>query len=67
MNPATQEHPVVGWEMMTRYRARIWIVAVVMILLPTAMLVVRWNEPGLGQMPFGWQMHTVCWGAEQCP
>jgi hypothetical protein len=32
------------------------------IVIPAVMLVARIDDPTRGQMPFGWQMHTACWG-----
>lgn len=38
------------------------------VFIPTILLIVRWMDPSLGQLPFGWQMHTSCWGQEHgCP
>ena len=34
------------------------------ILIPTVLLTVRHLDPGRGQLPFGWQMHTTCWGSD---
>lgn len=49
------------------YRAWVWAVVVLQVLVPAIMLVARWQDPSVGQVPFGWQMHTNCWGAETCP
>lgn len=43
-------------------RRRTLVVAVAIVLIPTVLLVVRWEDPSRGQIPFGWQMHTSCWG-----
>ncbi|MFA9431676.1 hypothetical protein [Egicoccus sp. AB-alg2] len=45
-------------------RRRVGVLIVLQILLPLAMLGLRWSDPTLDQLPFGWQMHTGCWGAE---
>lgn len=38
------------------------VVIAVQILIPTVMLVLRIDDPARHQLPFGWQMHTSCWG-----
>lgn len=43
---------------------RLRMLIVLMFVIPTLMLVLRWTDPSLGQLPFGWQMHTQCWGQE---
>jgi hypothetical protein len=39
-------------------------ILVLIVLIPTVMLVLRIQEPSRNQAPFGWQMHTTCWGIE---
>ena len=34
------------------------------ILIPAVLLGVRHLDPSRGQLPFGWQMHTTCWGSD---
>ena len=34
------------------------------ILIPAVLLTARHLDPGRGQLPFGWQMHTTCWGSD---
>lgn len=48
-------------------RRRTWVVALAIVLVPAALLVARWDDPSRGQIPFGWQMHTSCWGATDDP
>lgn len=55
------------FRVMKSYRIRVWIIIVLQISIPSVMLAVRWHDPSGNQMPFGWQMHTSCWGADQCP
>ena len=43
-------------------RRRTLVVALAVVLVPTLLLIVRWENPSRGQIPFGWQMHTSCWG-----
>lgn len=43
-------------------RRRTLVVALAIVLVPMVLLGVRWAAPSLGQIPFGWQMHTSCWG-----
>jgi hypothetical protein len=41
---------------------------VLQVLVPASLLAVRIADPSLGQLPFGWQMHTSCWEREPpCP
>jgi hypothetical protein len=48
-------------------RRRIVVLAVAQVVLPLLLLGLRWTDPGLDQLRFGWQMHTSCWGAvEPC-
>lgn len=44
-------------------RRRTLVVSLAIILVPLVLLIVRWEDPSRGQLPFGWQMHTSCWGA----
>lgn len=34
------------------------------VLIPAVLLVVRASDPSVGQLPFGWQMHTSSWGQD---
>lgn len=34
------------------------------VLVPTVALGLRVQDPARGQVPFGWQMHTTCWGSD---
>lgn len=43
-------------------RRRSLVVALAIVLVPTLLLILRWEDPSRGQIPFGWQMHTSCWG-----
>lgn len=43
-------------------RRRTLVVALAIVLVPTLLLILRWSDPSRGQIPFGWQMHTSCWG-----
>lgn len=44
----------------TPWRIRLLLLAIV--LVPTVLLALRWEDPSRGQIPFGWHMHTSCWG-----
>lgn len=46
---------------MCTIRRIVVVLIVVQILLPALMLAVRVSDPSVGQVPFGWQMHTSCW------
>lgn len=37
---------------------------VAQLAIPAVMLGVRHLDPTRGQIPFGWQMHTNCWGSD---
>ena len=41
--------------------------AAAIVVVPTVLLLVRWDDPSRGQIPFGWQMHSSCWGAVDDP
>jgi hypothetical protein len=45
-------------------RKRVWVLVAVQIAIPLVLLAMRWADPSAGQLRFGWQMHTVCWGRE---
>lgn len=45
-------------------RRLVWTLVVVQVLIPAVLLGVRIADPAAGQLPFGWQMHTACWGNE---
>ena len=47
-----------------RTRRLIMALVLLQIVVPAVMLGLRIGDPSLGQLPFGWQMHTSCWGAE---
>jgi hypothetical protein len=51
----------------TRLRPIVIVLIVLQILIPAVMLGLRIADPSRGQLPFGWQMHTLCWGAEDRP
>lgn len=51
--------PPGGW------RLRVKVLIAVQLLVPAILLGVRWADPSAGQQPFGWQMHTSCWGSEE--
>ena len=40
------------------------VLIVAQILIPAVLLGVRHLDPSRGQLPFGWQMHTTCWGTD---
>ena len=40
------------------------VLIVLQVALPSTLLVVRHLDPSIGQLPFGWQMHTTCWGSD---
>lgn len=44
-------------------RRRTWLVAIAIVIVPALLLILRWEDPSRGQIPFGWQMHTSCWGS----
>ena len=44
-------------------RRRTLVVALAIVLVPAVLLVLRWESPSRGPIPFGWQMHTSCWDA----
>ena len=46
-------------------RRRVWILIALQVLIPAILLGVRIAEPSVGQLPYGWQMHTRCWGADE--
>jgi hypothetical protein len=46
-------------------RRRVYVLIALQVMVPLVLLGLRWNDPGLNQLPFGWQMHTDCWGAEE--
>jgi hypothetical protein len=48
-------------------RRRVWVLISLQVLVPSVLLALRWSDPSLGPLPFGWQMHTNCWGAEADP
>jgi len=61
VSPDRPQRPFVGsseWRWLTR------VILVLLVLLPAVLLAARWQDPTRGQLPFGWQMHTTCWGAE---
>ncbi len=51
--------PVIG-----TLRPIVAILIALMVLTPALMLALRIADPTRGQAPFGWQMHTTCWGTE---
>ena len=46
-------------------RRRVWILIALQVLIPLVLMGVRIADPSLSQLPFGWQMHTDCWGLEE--
>jgi hypothetical protein len=40
------------------------LLVVAQIAVPAVLLVARHLDPDRGQLPFGWQMHTTCWGSD---
>jgi hypothetical protein len=40
------------------------LIIVAQVLIPTVLLAARHLDPTRGQLPFGWQMHTTCWGSD---
>jgi len=72
--PAADSMPGVGREgsragsTAGSYRLRVRLMVALLVLVPAVMLGIRIADPSLGQLPFGWQMHTSCWGADKgCP
>lgn len=51
-----------AWANLRAALRRTQILVLAIVLVPTALLLLRWEDPGRGQIPFGWQMHTSCWG-----
>lgn len=49
-----------------RRRRLVWILVALQILIPLMLLVARWQDPSIGVQPFGWQVHTNCWGSDEC-
>jgi hypothetical protein len=49
-----------------RRRRLVWLLVTLQILIPLTMLIARWQDPSIGVQPFGWQVHTNCWGTDQC-
>lgn len=47
-------------------RRRVYVLIAVQVLLPAIMLAIRWMDPSVGKLPFGWQVHTSCWGVPTC-
>lgn len=48
-------------------RERVYVLAVLIVLVPLLALAFRWDDPSRGQIRGGWQMHTDCWGrSEPC-
>jgi hypothetical protein len=45
-------------------RRRVYLLVALQILVPLTLLVIRVASPELGQLRFGWQMHTSCWGQD---
>ena len=45
-------------------RAVVRLLVVLQVAVPAVLFLARVDEPSRGQLPFGWQMHSSCWGAE---
>ena len=53
---------------MRQYRPLVLLLILAQVLIPAVLLGIRIADPSLGQLPFGWQMHTSCWGqSDPCP
>lgn len=50
----------VAWR--SAVREPVYVLAVLIVLVPTLALLFRWDDPSRGQIRAGWQMHTDCWG-----
>ena len=44
----------------------VWLLIIVQIVIPMVLLIARWQDPSIGVQPFGWQVHTNCWGSDEC-
>lgn len=54
-----REVPVLGEQ-----RPIALLIILLLVVVPTMMMLLRIDDPSRGQAPFGWQMHTTCWGVE---
>jgi hypothetical protein len=59
--PGAPKPQVVTW---LGVRPIVAILIVLQLATPAVLLVARHIDPSLGQLPFGWQMHTTCWGSD---
>lgn len=51
-------------ETLSGQRRVVLVLMALMIIIPLTMLAIRVDDPRRGQIPFGWQMHTTCWGSD---